>query len=131
MLPRVVCCRVSRRRGVCADVLGAGRFVRPGVLERVAALLKMVKKSKYVRLGASILACIKVREAKVGNRVHHERRSWYTCGRFGLLQSLLRRWVSYIFRFFHHFGRVMLLKFSNPDHLALYMQNDEVFIHFR
>lgn len=107
MLPRVVCCHVSRRRGVCADVLGTGRFVRLGALERVPTLLKVAEKSKYVRLRASILACIKVRRPKSAtgctmNSVH--------CARADVspLLSLLRRRASYIFLLFRHFGRMAL-----------------------
>lgn len=108
MLPCVVCGRASRRRGVCADVLGAGRFVRLGALERVPTPLKVVKKSKYVRLGASISACIKVRRPKSAtgctmNSVVHG-----APANVSPLRSLLRRRASYIFLLFHHFGRMAL-----------------------
>lgn len=46
-------------------------------------------------------------EAKIGNRVYCEQRSWCACGCFAPLRSLVRRRASYIFRFFHHFGRAL------------------------
>lgn len=50
---------------MCAGILGAGeRLARLTVLAWTSVLLKMAEKSKYVRLRASILACIKMRGLK-------------------------------------------------------------------
>ena len=68
--------------------------------------------------------------AKIGNGRHHERRSWCLRGRFCSSGCTVRRWTSYIFRLFHHFGWVSLQEKPRWCLLLIFYANEHRFYSF-